>query len=189
MMLRKAIAAVIAAGALAASASAFAGNVNPQGFYVDGNIGWGHVDGDAPSGVESNEGGFAWSANLGYQFTENLALEAGYLSFADADYKIAGSNVARFRKNYAYDLAVKGILPFDNGMSVYAKLGAARTHTEVETLGVNLGSARDTTFLYGGGVSYALDQNFALQAQFVGNTSTSNANAMYQVTGGVAYHF
>ncbi len=96
--------------------------------------------------VKNASSGLAGRLFLGYQFTPNWAVELGYLKFHDADLKgdytgssnLVGSeegmSIPTNGENYSYkgvvkehafDLVGKGILPLENGFSLYGKLGIA----------------------------------------------------------------
>ena len=68
----------------------------------------------------------------GYEFSANLAVEAGYaaLGTAKASYTYAaGSPVVVDGKTNAFYVAVKGTAPLNDAFGIYGKLGATSNHS------------------------------------------------------------
>lgn len=78
--------------ALISSTSAF-GQQEPQtkGFYLEGSIGRSDFDLKDPINWTVEDKDTSWSGVIGYDFTENLALEGGYRSLGKATAAAAGA--------------------------------------------------------------------------------------------------
>lgn len=109
----------------------------PDGWYIEGNVGTGHLSNINYEGSTGNNG-LAYNINLGYKFMPYVALEGGYTKYKNNKIVVNSMTVANI-SHYSYDLALKGILPVvDSGFDLFAKLGAQHmraraTETDVET--------------------------------------------------------
>lgn len=169
MRISKALLAIFAAAICSSSFAAI--NANP-GFYVGAD--WAVYKYDRP--YNAAWGGF-FSNHLfphdllrpyvGYRFNDYLALEAGYNDIENEsrdgnDYW--GPDRLRI---YTFDLAAKGIVPFENGFSLFAKGGFGWTHQYVYNV-VYVGQLPIADYttdriqpLFGVGTSYNFTKNFA----------------------------
>lgn len=190
---------IVIFGAIAflATSSAFAANAISKGVYVQGDLGYGKVNGDLSDFDQAyasvDKDGLMGDINIGYKFTNNLALEAGFAKFSDesidASYYAFPDNLTT--DNHYFDIAGKLILPLNSGFDLSGKLGLAFAHTNWE--GGAYYSDQDytkTVGYFGIGADYFLTPNFALTAQF---TSTSKSGdevpAMSAGTLGLTYIF
>lgn len=203
---------------------------NP-GVYVGGQLGWGSVHqgnfaeptvavGNVANNGDSKDTGLAGRVFGGYQFNQNFAAELGYTKFHNATANETTSSTttpvfgAPFTTNStasgtvktdAFDIVGKGIIPLQNGFSIYGKLGAAylRTSGNVNTTVTNTGGFNNTTTTttnldahkvlptFGAGASYDITQNLAadvswMRIQKVGNTKLNNTDF---VGAGLTYKF
>ena len=91
-----------------------------QGGY--GVSGWKNVNGD--SYKVSDADGFAGRLLIGYDFTKNWAIEAGFLYIgSNAKIKNTDGTVLSDIRTQALDLVVKGKIPVADNFDIYAKLG------------------------------------------------------------------
>jgi len=93
------------------------------GFFIGINAGYAKVK----AFTKSKNTGFAWNANLGYQFSPYFAIESGYTQFPDVNESGTLSGVGAYTakdKYYGIDLLFKGILPVTHSFDLFAKLGA-----------------------------------------------------------------
>lgn len=106
-------------------------NAGVPGPYIGGTIGWGDTGYDnliGDHGVRVDDTGLAGGGNLGYQFNCNFAAEAGYTQFSTTDISqdiYPGYTLNSHINEYAIDLVGKGIIPLQNGFSLFGKLGGA----------------------------------------------------------------
>lgn len=145
------------------------------GPYIEGNLGSGIV-----SETAEKSWAFAGNANIGYQFHPNFAIEAGYNQVANSD------NSWQARNFYAFDIALKSILPLTQRISLYSKLGAAAVHHT----NIIFDGFRPTVY-YGGGFSFDAYKNFSLNLGATGTVERRNFEVpkMLMLTAGVAYKF
>lgn len=187
--------------ALISTASFAAINAN-SGFYVGADLAVYHYD--RPSGAAI--GGIAGVFNhifpdsvirpyLGYRFNDYLALEAGY---NDIENESRNGNATwgpdRLRI-YTYDLAAKGIVPFENGFSLFAKGGVGLTHQYVYNV-VYTGNPPTTNYttnrfqpLVGVGASYNYSKNFATDFSINQYFPSGSVGAISMVEIGLSYTF
>lgn len=105
----------------------------------------------------------------GYEFNQNWGVEAGWTDFrkSDVNYSIGGVNTRGETDGRALYLAAKATLPVNEQFSVYGKLGAARTKSELETLNAAQNMSRSKTEAYGAlGAEYKLNQNVSLVGEY-----------------------
>lgn len=213
----------VSAAALAAAGMAVADNStvaydnnsgsNAAGIFISGNLGYGSIGvkksdfndpitGTAPT--KFNNTGLAWAANLGYQFNQYVAVEAGYLDFGGdkATGTISGNPVTQKDTFGGFNIAVKGILPINRQFDLFGKAGLIDMHWhETDSSSTSLlngaGSTNKLVPLLGIGAAYNINSNVALTLQDVysfkskfhkdGNPVTMpSANAILT---GVSYKF
>ena len=109
------------------------------GPYVEANVG---------SDIDFN---LAGNANAGYKINDFFAIEGGGALYSGKD------------SNYLFDLAIKAIFPFSNGVNIFAKLGGAEAHGH--------GNFEPVVY-YGAGVGYSFTPNFTGIVQW--NTTSKN---------------
>jgi OOP family OmpA-OmpF porin len=146
----------------------------------------------------------AWSLNLGYQFNPYFALEGGYVDFGKYDLKGAVSAPAvdsidgRY-KAYGYDLSAVGILPLQQGLSVYGKAGVFHSRSDLEasssgTVPVSGASHWGNSGTFGVGAGYDFTKNVVGKLEWnrylnVGDSSTTGRGDIDLYSVGVAYKF
>ncbi|HUW37797.1 MAG TPA: outer membrane beta-barrel protein [Rhodocyclaceae bacterium] len=197
--------------ALASAASA-----QQDGFYGGISLGQANLHADASaldsglsgagiggvsSSIDSKDTGF--KLRLGYQLSDRIALEGGYIDFGKAKYSGAytlpgAGSVSGQREASGVNFDVLGRLPLDNGFSVFGKAGVLLAHVESKASTAD-GSASFSNSAntlrpgLGGGVDYALAKNVDLRAEWeryfkVGNASTGKSNADL-LSAGLNYRF
>lgn len=145
----------------------------PTGFYFDANAGWGKIRVD-----DGGNRGFAGNFNVGYAFNRFVGIEGGYSRFR---------NTNNLHNNQAFDVAGKVSYPFANGVRLFGKLGVASSRTSY--VNAANGTQRETTALLAAGLGYALNENVAIQGQFLNLARRHDVPNMYQGTVGVLYHY
>ncbi len=209
--MNKTVIALLGASALLLSTASIAGGTttvgaadmdanNAAGLYISGNVGYGGIDlGDKIPLLlgfdKPDKAGFAWSTAIGYQFNRYVAVEGGYIQFADVKYNAhADDSTSLTQTTDAADLAVKGIYPFNNQVSVFAKVGlAVLSHSAVKTVdNVSLmaGDAiHQVVPLFGVGASYNFTPNWAVSLQGLATTKAGDFDATYTGLVGLSYKF
>ena len=136
---------------LGGSVNTQAGELKSQGMYLDGGFGWGQSTSTDIAGTNTiNE--LSWNANLGYQFNKFIAAEVGYISLP----QFRNNNSTVIKDGYVIDLAVKGIIPVNDKLQLYGKLGVGDSTAHY---GNGLGSHDEIVPVYALGASYALNNN------------------------------
>jgi len=205
--MNKVLITVLASSALALSTASIAATTrvaaanmntnNAAGVYISGNLGYGDVDVKLPSvpGASLSKRGFAWSTAVGYQFNQYIAVEGGYIQFADLKARATANSDSLTITTDAVDLAVKGIYPINDQFSVFGKAGAAYlSHKGVLTANSMTITVRDSEHrivpLLGVGASYSITQNWAVDVQGITTIkSGDNFPATYTGLAGVTYKF
>lgn len=134
---------------VAAAATGFAVSAQAQDSAAYINLGAEAVEFDS----------YNLTGRLGYQFSENLSVEA-QASFGVIDDDIEGFNVGVDNSYAAY---VRGALPISDQFSLFAKGGYHFTQFGVDGQGLDESLDLDG-FAFGGGVEYMLDGVNGLRA-------------------------
>jgi opacity protein-like surface antigen len=184
-------------------------SIKDTGIYVEGNVGFANINEDTglPT-TKTDTDGLAINLNAGYKANKNLSFEVGVTRLSDEDFgtvtiesydyiqdKTVDETVKLDAKNnYMYDIAVRAILPLDNGVSIFGKFGlgyfnheavaAADGRTVTDTVG-------DEFVLLGAGVGYNFTPNFAINLQgiFTPKTEDKDLPVTFQGYLGLNYLF
>jgi len=111
----------------------------------------------------------------GYDFTQNLGIEAGYTRFGDVNNTYYPGDPRQFRtstrgKN-SY-LAAKYTVPIGERFSAYGKLGMSHTVRKYQEIGYRDGYRESENGVYAGlGAKYKLNQNVSLNVEYEKNGS------------------
>lgn len=139
-------------------------------FYAGADVGSTKVD-----GISDRQSSFG--AFLGYQFNQNIAVEAGYRRLADFDAIYGGNTVGVTLDQSA--VSVVGTLPLSSGFNVFSRLGYNRIDAKGST---GYSSATDSTsgVLYGVGVGYSFTPTISarLEAQKPSSDSSNVAASL-----------
>lgn len=120
------------------------------GFYAGADLG-------ATEMSYSDKTKLSYGLLAGYKFNQHFAVEAGVRKLAHDSDNYYDSNAKQ------YSVSALGILPLQNGFSVYGRLGLNRVS---EDWGYNHEYRhRDTKILYGMGVSYDLGKNITTRLE------------------------
>lgn len=182
-------AAVLADGDAASVSTATTVNGN-SGVYVGGDLGWGE-EVSSTDGV-SNNTGFAWGVNGGYQFMPYVAAEVGFSGYPKDSHNTPwGTETTRFYNTY---VAVKGMYPFSNGVVLYAKVGPS--YVDASSSGVSTTSTHEYTAYGALGVGYnftpAVQANIQVDATKQRGSNARDSNyfpSMRRATVGASYLF
>ncbi len=166
-----------------------------SGFYLGANAGYSWLN------AAGQHSGFAGNPYLGYQFNPYIALESGYLHFADST-----DGFQKNSNNYAVYAALKAILPIGQRVSLYSKLGAAMVSSTAHgtipsyspgylTPSFGETSYSDTYYTISPysaiGTSVALTEHVTLDFQLAGviNSNPALPSVMLAATTGLSYRF
>ncbi|MCD2519122.1 outer membrane beta-barrel protein [Massilia sp. G4R7] len=164
---------IAAAAALLAASSAFA--AQPGTLYVGADVGKTKID--DVSGRATSAGAF-----IGYNFHQNLAVEAGYRRMGDYDVYAAGAYGEVDLD--AASLSLVGTLPLSGGFSLLGRVGYNRLEADAKVRGYGSGKAHDSGAVLGVGVGYAFTPNVStrLELQRPGSDATN-------LSVGISYQF
>jgi OOP family OmpA-OmpF porin len=156
------------------------------------------------TGLSSSDDGSGnqWRLQAGYKFNPYFAVEAGYIDLGKADYKarFAGGSAKGSEKAGGVDLALLGIYPVTDNISVFGKVGlvAAKVTTKLSSgapaaLHVN-DSSTEVRPLFGAGATYSVMKNVDLRFDYdhVSNLGNSGKSAKMDddmVSAGISYSF
>lgn len=190
----------IAAATLAAYGAAtftLASPSAPDGWYLEGNLGSSRSSGvNYGTGTSYSGKGVGWNVNGGYKFVQYFSTEVGFTSYAENSVKASNTKVANV-SHYSYDIAGKAVMPLNaSGFDLFAKLGLARTHSNVSSKtsvpGVtvnNAGTNNATGAYYGLGGDYSFTPNLSALVQWARAKGNSNIGSLDLVSVGLAYIF
>ncbi|WP_036986315.1 outer membrane beta-barrel protein [Pseudogulbenkiania sp. MAI-1] len=132
------------------------------------------------SGTSVDDTDTGWKLFAGYQFNNYFALEGGYISFGRFDASttvtaVNGSPItptsvnATVKARNGFLLDAVGILPITDNFSVFGKLGAYTSKTELSA-SVDGASASDSDWdsdlTYGFGVNYAINKDLRIRGEW-----------------------
>ena len=128
----------------------------------------------------------------GYRFHRHLAAEAAYVDLGDTAVigtsGVGGSSATRQETN-GFRLVAVGLLPLDNGFTLFGKAGFYRWNSDVSFSGVGASySASESGFKpsFGIGAEYALNKQFSLQLAWDRYTALGKSTgALQSATGPV----
>lgn len=180
--------ATITAGMAAMTHSTVASSSNSSGFYVGGNLGYGHYN--EKRVAKKYRGGFAFGADLGYQFNPYFALEGGYLNYGNQ--QIVLGTDRRDADLYALDFLAKGIYPINNQFDIFAKAGIARLDGFLSdaTPAFLVSKTDKIVAMLGLGAAYNINNQLAVNIQALYTTAAKNSfRQTTAVLTGITYKF
>jgi len=205
----------LAGAALACFASiALAQQKAPQAQYWYGGLSYGQsiidlhndavpIAGNPPSTLNAGQSNTGYRLFAGYRAARHFALEGSYtdLAHTTATRTSSGGELRADLRLSGWGVDGLGILPFDNGFSLFGKAGLVRATmaaTYTATGGVAPPAQSDPretkgSFKYGGGAFYDLNEHFSLRADYeviknVGRANTGQADVKF-LSAGVLYRF
>jgi OOP family OmpA-OmpF porin len=165
---------IIIAASLALVSSVAAAADVPAKFYVGADLGTTKFEDE--SDRESGFGIFG-----GYQFTKNIAVEVGVRRLASIDAEFEGMHGSS-RLNQ-YSVSAIGTIPFDNGFSVFGRLGANRISVNAKVAGDSF-SDHANRGVYGVGVAYSFTPAISARLEL-----QKPMKEMTNLSAGVVYKF
>jgi OOP family OmpA-OmpF porin len=144
-----------------------------------------------------------WRLQLGYSFSPNFAVEAGYIDFGKVKYSAsyAGGTATGTVKAGGVDVAALGILPVTDSFSVFGKAGivAAKVKSSLDASGPASAASGNTSAhvvrpLLGVGASYKLTDAMDLRLEYdhagdLGKSGKTGKLTSNMLSLGLAYHF
>ena len=173
--------AILAAATVAGSVKA------ADNFYLGagaGRSGTLHLDG--PNGTQKNTN-HPIPVRLfgGYNFTDNVAIEAGYKDFGKYKFDLPASSDID-----GYYLAAKGSMRVGESWSLFGKAGVS--HVNVDTTGPSFGKFDSNRAMFGIGADYSITPNLALGLELINygrRKSDKGTLGLGQVEATVRYSF
>ena len=156
------------------------------------------------TGLSSKDDGSGnqWRIQAGYKFNPNLAIEGGYIDLGQANYKanFAGGSANATEKAGGFDLAVLGMYPITDSLSVFAKGGVivAKVDTKLNSAVLPAVYVSDSSTevrpLAGAGFTYGVIKNVDLRFDYdhvfgIGNSSKGVSMDDNIVSAGISYSF
>ena len=210
MKLKFVAAAVIAAAgmssAMAAADGFWYGLGALGGTYIDSSL---HNDAkkyfleDEPGSVKTDEGSFAGKLIMGYQFNDYFALEGGYYYLGQTKTKIhyATDNSTDKIKitGHMLGLDAVGMLPLNNVVSIFGKVGAGIARTTTKVSYAEDGSESETKTRLapkiGVGAEFDVNDYISIRTEYEGifkasKSSSQSCDVVYHLfTVGLKYWF
>jgi len=156
------------------------------------------------TGLSSSDDGSGtqWRLQAGYKFNPYLAIEAGYIDLGKADYKanFAGGTAKGSEKAGGLDLAVLGMYPVTDHLSVFAKAGmvTAKVETKLTSTTPALTYIKDSSTevrpLIGAGATYTVLKNVDLRFDYdhvsgLGKSGKGGKMDDDMISAGISYNF
>lgn len=186
-------------------------------FYVLGSVGQDRVSGLKKSDIndELTTAGAtinsskldtedtAYKLQVGYQVTENFAIEGGYVDLGQAEYKadVVGGSAKVTWEAKGWNLNAVGMVPITKNFTVLAKLGAIHAKVEAKATAYGAGgSASDsnsitrTKSVVGVGAAYAITDNLGVRVEAesynsLGSSGSTGEADVFLLSAGVSYKF
>lgn len=185
-------------GAVFASAACAGGVVTPPqpsyaGVYVEGNIGWARTrwqnNYGTPAGNSWSTGnsGFAWGADIGYQFNEFIALEAGGFGLPTAK-RNSATGVQNLKvQSWSGYIGGKIMVPLYEQLQLFGKFAAGynkvkASYPTYSTSNSNWAPA------FAAGAQYWFNPNVVANVQLWAFRSGISTQ-LYTITAGLGYKF
>jgi len=156
------------------------------------------------TGLTSREDGSGnqWRLQAGYKFNPYFAIEAGYIDLGQADYKasFAGGTAKGSEKAGGIDLAVLGMIPVMDKLSVFGKAGLvlAKVETRLNSGAPAATNIKDSSTevrpLLGAGAAYNVWKNVDLRFDYdhvfdIGKSGKSGKMSDDMLSAGISYNF
>lgn len=131
-------------------------------------------------------------ADIGYQFTDFLGVEAGYVSFGTI-FDSTDNQFSASQKSNALTASVLGTIPISSWFGVYGRAGIAQYESKgsgtVQTVPVK--DEKGTTPFWGAGVKFTLSKHFAVRAEYQNYSNISRVDGkkddVQGIYGGVVF--
>ena len=157
---------LIAVAPAQAQSTGWMGGRMDTNLYVGASIGQTHFNNtcDGVVVISCDDKDTGYKGFVGWQFHPNFAVEGGYYHLGEAT--LNGVGVTASAKVRGWELVGLAIFPVWQQLSLYGKVGAARSRvTGNSNLGIS-GSDNSTDFTYGLGAQYAFTRNVAARVEW-----------------------
>jgi opacity protein-like surface antigen len=107
---------------------------------------------------------------LGFELHKNVAIEGlAALGVRDGDVKANGQTVpgVKLEVDNALGLYLKPKAKLNESFEIFARAGVARVEGTISVAGFGSASASETSFSWGGGLSYAISQTVGLNLDYM----------------------
>ena len=149
------------------SSSVLSADALPKPWYVGGGVGQSKGD-DVCDGISScDDTDTGWKLFGGLQFTQYVAIEAGYVDLGKFSGNVSG--ISASAEATGYTAHVVGTLPLNSRFSLIGRLGTIYNDVEVKaSAGGSSDSARDQQFAFAVGVGAEVNftDQFSLRAEY-----------------------
>lgn len=185
---------------LSLSSLAFSAEALPKyPSYIGGGVGQSKGD-DVCDGISNcDDTDTAWKLFLGYRFTQNFAIEAGYVDFGEFTGKV-GTVVGPVNvkaEATGFTAHVVGILPLHDRFSLIARLGTIYADVDVKaSAGGISASGDDQSFAFAGGVGAEVNftDQLSLRAEYelfkdLGDDDDTGESDVYLASASVVFRF
>lgn len=164
-----------------------------ENFYVLGDVGQGKFEADIGGGYNISKTDTTYSLGGGYNINKNFSVELAYrdlgeVKSSDIDYSSKVSATA-------VEASVVGKYPISDVVDVYGRVGFGRISIDQNEYDssvnptVHTSSSEDKTkMLVGVGASYAVNDNFAIRAEY-SQFAKIDDTTLSAVSIGATYHF
>jgi len=104
---------------------------------------------------------------VGYDFNKNFGIELGYTSFGTL-FDSNDNSLSVSQKSNAVTLSLLGTVPINDWFGVYGRVGYARydTNNSGSIAGVAVKDESGNTPMWGAGVKFTLNEQFALRLEY-----------------------
>jgi OOP family OmpA-OmpF porin len=190
---------LISAFLFSLSSLSFSADAPSKRYYVGGGVGQSKGD-DVCDGISNcDDTDIAWKLFGGYRFTQNIAIEGGYVDFGEYTGKvntIIGTVKAKAEVS-GFTAHMVGTLPLHERFSLIARLGTIYADVDVKgSAGGFNGHADDQSFAFAGGVGAEVvitDQLFA-RAEYelfkdLGDNDETGESDVYLASVSVGFRF
>ncbi len=115
-----------------------------------------------------NDSDTGWKVYGGYQLSENLAVEGGYVNLGKVEESSFGTTVSA--EQTGFNVVALGLLPLNQGFSLFGKIGLFFWDSDVKVsipgFGSASGSDSGTDITYGFGLKYDIDRKIAVRGEW-----------------------
>lgn len=133
--------------------SASLGTSNPV--YLGASAGTASVDSFCDNETNCDDSDMGWKIYAGYDYSERLAFEVGYVSLGEMRSNTKSTEVT------GYEVAAVGKVPLNNNIGLFGKAGMFRWEAENDK-----GNRSATDIMFGAGVDYKFSDNMAFRAEW-----------------------
>lgn len=159
MNYRKAAIIAMAASVVAIPVTASA----DSGFFVGGSVGSATLD-DSIDTFALDADSTSFRLNAGWQFSDFLAIEAGYHDFGkfDEEFDLGGVLTDVDLRADGYTLGLTTSIPMGSNLSLFGRLGAFAWEGDARVDGLRIEGFDDENLYYGAGADFKVTERLSL---------------------------